>query len=282
MKSKTAIKAGLDLIMTLVFALLFNKMVLGLTFHEAAGLAIGFAILIHLVLNYKWIVQITKRFFSKELPLRIRLGYVLNILLFLSFIAIIVSGIFISKVFLVSVRGFGTLNYKIIHTGASKLALVLIGVHIGLHWSFIKHILMKVFGKVNVKVRKVLALVAVLTLIIGGGYSFWSAGIISHIGGGMEGGHEMGARGEKPSFDGQVTSDDGQVSFPDQSERDSSEFSGKERGGELGMTSISITNVFSVIAKYVSIMGFVATITAILDQMIIRNKRKRLILSPNI
>ncbi len=49
MKKINLLKISLDIFMAIVFALLFNKMVIArLAFHEIAGLAIGFAFIIHM------------------------------------------------------------------------------------------------------------------------------------------------------------------------------------------------------------------------------------------
>ncbi|MHC1681522.1 MAG: hypothetical protein AB6733_00955 [Clostridiaceae bacterium] len=62
MKKINFIKISLDLIMGIIFALLFNKNVLGgLTFHEIAGLAMGFAVLVHILLNWKWVINVFKK-----------------------------------------------------------------------------------------------------------------------------------------------------------------------------------------------------------------------------
>lgn len=43
MMKRNMIKFGIDFAMVVVFDLLFNKMVLGMAFHEIAGLAIGYS-----------------------------------------------------------------------------------------------------------------------------------------------------------------------------------------------------------------------------------------------
>lgn len=93
------VKLTLDILMGMTFALLFNKMVLGgLTFHEIAGTAIGFAVLAHVLLNVNYVKKITLRLFNKSLPGKTRLGYALNVLLLLSMIFILFSGFVISRV----------------------------------------------------------------------------------------------------------------------------------------------------------------------------------------
>ncbi|MEH7417955.1 DUF4405 domain-containing protein, partial [Neobacillus drentensis] len=51
---------------------------------------------------------------------------------------IMVSGIFISKVVLPNLRYFPNVNWMPIHIFSSILGLVIVGIHIGLHWNWIK------------------------------------------------------------------------------------------------------------------------------------------------
>ena len=67
MNKKNIIKYILDIFLGLGFVLLLDKMALGMKLHEIIGLTMGGAVLIHLVLNYKWITGITKKLFSKSL-----------------------------------------------------------------------------------------------------------------------------------------------------------------------------------------------------------------------
>lgn len=78
MKKIIYVKIILDILMVLVFTLLFNKMVLGMQFHEVAGLAIGAAVLVHCGLNWKWIKGVTLKLFNRKLPIKTRLGYIFN------------------------------------------------------------------------------------------------------------------------------------------------------------------------------------------------------------
>lgn len=99
MKKINIIKISLDILMILIFALLFNKMVFsGQAFHEIAGLAIGLAFIIHKALNWKWLVQVTRNIFTGKISLRTRIGCVVDVLLLISMATIITSGVLISRV----------------------------------------------------------------------------------------------------------------------------------------------------------------------------------------
>ena len=101
MKKINYVKFALDLLMGIVFALFFNHRILGgLMYHETAGLAIGAAIVIHLIFNHTWIHKITAALFQKGLPLKTRIGWIVDFLLLIDMFVMILAGISISKVLL--------------------------------------------------------------------------------------------------------------------------------------------------------------------------------------
>ena len=111
----------------------------GLWFHEIAGLAICLCYILHMVLNWSWIKVTTVRFFRKNAG-RSRLNYVMDILLLASFTLIIVSGMAIARMINFSWLGFDIehrMIYRSIHTSISMLALIIAGIHVGLHWDWI-------------------------------------------------------------------------------------------------------------------------------------------------
>ena len=67
-----------------------------------------------------------------------RLSYVLNISLLLDMSLILLSGLSISKVLLPDFGYFSSINWLPIHIVSSFIGLVLVGIHIGLHWNWIK------------------------------------------------------------------------------------------------------------------------------------------------
>ena len=110
----------------------------GIAIHEWLGIAFGAAIITHLLLHWQWIVEITRRFFSKaQWPARI--NYILNMLLFIDITLIIFSGLMISEVALplVGIQLAQSGSWRGIHGTAADLFLVLVGLHVALHWDWI-------------------------------------------------------------------------------------------------------------------------------------------------
>jgi hypothetical protein len=110
----------------------------GIAIHEwltVAGIAALFA---HLLLSWKWIVEVTRRFLSK-LTTKARINYILNIALFIDMTLIMFTGLMISEVVLPS---FGislgqNFVWRRLHSITADLFVPLLGLHAGLHWSWI-------------------------------------------------------------------------------------------------------------------------------------------------
>ena len=110
----------------------------GQTIHEWLGLAVGAGIITHLLLHWKWIVNVVRRFFSR-LPGQVRINALLNSLLFVTVTLIIFSGVMISKVVLntFGLSGSHDMIWRWLHTSATNAALIIVGLHIALHWKWI-------------------------------------------------------------------------------------------------------------------------------------------------
>jgi hypothetical protein len=120
------------------FLLATDPRATGQTIHEWLGVAFGAAIIVHLLLHWKWIVNVVRRFFSK-LPGQVRLNSILNTLLFITVTLIIFSGIMISKVVLSTFGLTGQHDgiWRIVHTTATNVALIIVGLHVALHWKWV-------------------------------------------------------------------------------------------------------------------------------------------------
>lgn len=133
-QNRNKLNLFLDILLVVVFAVEMETRFTGLRIHELLGLGFSVAILIHLLLHWDWVVAITKQFFRKLLH-ESRLNYVLNALLLIDMIVIAVSGILISRTLGLNFDGGRALQP--IHIMASYLSLVLIGLHVALHWKWI-------------------------------------------------------------------------------------------------------------------------------------------------
>ena len=181
MKKINYIKFLIDIIMVLIFTLLFNKRIFVMSFHEIAGLAIGAVFLVHCGLNWKWIKGITLKFFNKNMTIKTRILYILDIILLINIAVIIISGVFISKVVFVNLGLIHISYFKIIHIFAAYLSLMIIGIHLGLHWNWVIMIFKKIFKIPQKNIISYLSKVIVLLVLVFGIYCFNSVGYMSKI-----------------------------------------------------------------------------------------------------
>ncbi len=69
----------------------------GLAVHEWLSIALIVPLLVHLVINWEWTVHVTKRFFERLFSVS-RLNLVVDVALFVSTVAVMVSGLAVSSV----------------------------------------------------------------------------------------------------------------------------------------------------------------------------------------
>jgi hypothetical protein len=265
---KNIVKIALDTVMILLLILMYNAKVISITFHELGGLIVCGLFLIHKALNIKWITRVTQRLFDKTLPLKTKVGYAVDALLLIAVTFIAVSGIMISKV-LFSGTSSGILM-KPLHYFAAAVAIVLVGIHLGLHWDFIAAMFKR---RIRLPRSAAITLSALfLTAIISyGAYSMamtrftaWIAAPFSSAAvqdsglgkpGGQTPGNGMGHGGEGGGF------------------KDGGEFHGT---GAPGTASVNFTQILSVVASFGSIVGCFAAATYWLDRLAnTRRKRRR-------
>ncbi|MGL4774568.1 MAG: DUF4405 domain-containing protein [Clostridium sp.] len=270
MKKINYIKIVLDILMAIVFVLLFNKMaVVPMTFHEFAGLFIGVVFITHITLNFKWVKQVTLKLFDSKVNARIKLGYIINVLLLICFVLIIISGALISKVVLPNFRINSSLSFKAIHMSMSYIALMIVGIHIGLHWNWIVNVFKKIFGilEKNNSIG-VIAKVVVMLLFIYGAYNIYSVNYMSKVslittsfsGGQTERGHQLEGKPRNGSIEGTNTErrlqgDNQRVGEP-------------LKGGRNNVSP----NVIGLIARYISIISVFSIITFYFEKLVVKKK----------
>ena len=147
-------KFFLSLALTIVMLLLMDpRSFYGLAFHEWAGLIIGIFFILHKILNWGWIKKVTVGFFRKCTG-RARLNYILDVLLLAGMIMMILSGIAIARTIDFSWINLGgsRVFWRVMHTSSSFITLALFGIHLGLHWNWVRkrlHLKLAKNGKEN-------------------------------------------------------------------------------------------------------------------------------------
>jgi hypothetical protein len=144
------IKFSLDCLLLIAFVLLMDpRSFYGLTFHEWAGLVIGAFFILHTLLSWGFVRTVTLRFFG-PIKQRPRVNYVVDILLLFWVSLAIVSGLAIARTIDFSWMGFSRSSmmfWRTLHISSSMIALVAVGVHLGLHWSWVMARIRPVSGR---------------------------------------------------------------------------------------------------------------------------------------
>ncbi|MDE7309776.1 MAG: DUF4405 domain-containing protein [Lachnospiraceae bacterium] len=177
MKPKMIMKIFVDIAMTVILLLLMSYEKIGQEAHEWIGIAIFVMFIAHHILNHRWSRNLFK---GKYTALRI-LQISLVILVLLSMIGSMVSGIILSRHAL-SFLGInsGRAFARNLHMLSAYWGFVFMSLHLGIHWGMIMGIARKLAKKPS-EVRKWI-LRAAAALIAGYGvYAFIERNIGSYM-----------------------------------------------------------------------------------------------------
>ena len=142
MSKQLLFRLAIDFIMTALMLTAFAYQLTGNLAHEVIGVAIFLLFIAHNALNRRWY----KNLFTGKYSLRRTLGTIVNFLLAAVMILLAISSIMISRdVFAFWDLG-GGFEARQLHTLSSYWGLVLVSVHLGLHWSMILGAIRKMTG----------------------------------------------------------------------------------------------------------------------------------------
>lgn len=276
---KSIFKAILDLIMTVLLVLMFDKMVLGLKFHEIGGLVVIVLFLVHLIGNWKWIISVSKNLFNKNIPIKTKVNYIINVLLFIDAIIILVTGILISKIVF---KSFGLPNIgmaKFLHFFSSALFIILAGAHIGLHWQWIVAIFKKIFKiPLTFKLNKILTIISVTAiLILGVGnmvnskFSMWLKSPFSYQNMQKEENsqNEQSQHSQKQNEQNQNEQNQNKQSSNKTNQKRETQKSRQEKQGS-STEGIDIIKVITTSLKFISIISIFSVISYYLKKLFLR------------
>jgi hypothetical protein len=145
-------KFSLDCLLLVAFLILMDpRSFYGLTFHEWAGLIVGAFFIIHILASWDFVKAVTLGFFGC-VKNRARLNYVVDVVLLVLLTLAIVSGLPIARTIDFSWMGFSRTSmiyWRTLHTTSSMLALLAIGIHLGLHWDWVTSRILPSAGRVG-------------------------------------------------------------------------------------------------------------------------------------
>jgi hypothetical protein len=137
-KNLTRVKLTVDLVIFFAFLIAMDPRSSGIAVHEWLATAALAALIVHLLLSWDWIVQISRRFLGR-VNLQTRINYILNWLLFIDGSIMMLSGFMISEAVFPALgielpRNFA---WRELHDMTANLFLLLLGLHTALHWGWV-------------------------------------------------------------------------------------------------------------------------------------------------
>lgn len=136
--SRNQIKLYSDILLFVAFVLTNIPQTTGIPFHEWISVFFIVPLMVHILLDWKWVVSVTKRIF-KKLPGEVRFNQIWDLLIFIMMVLALSTGFLISEAALpaigihVAVDSF----WSMMHDLTANLTMVLIGVHLAMHWGWI-------------------------------------------------------------------------------------------------------------------------------------------------
>lgn len=143
MTTKKILQIIIDLAITAMLPVLMAYSLVGESIHEWVGISMFILFIIHHILNCRWHQNLLK---GKYSGIRI-IGTVINVLLFGIMICLMISGIILSRhVFIFLHINAGIAIAREVHLFAAYWGLVLMSLHLGLHWSILMGVTKKITG----------------------------------------------------------------------------------------------------------------------------------------
>lgn len=148
--SPTTVNYLVDLAIFLAFLVAMDPHSTGIAVHEWLSIAFGAAIITHLLLHWSWLVGITRRLFG-HVTGEARVNYILNWLFFIDMTIVLFTGIMISEAVLpaLGLSVAHSFAWRRLHDLSANLALLILGLHVALHWRWIVNTTKGFFGRVR-------------------------------------------------------------------------------------------------------------------------------------
>lgn len=127
------IKMIIDILLFVITLLLMNINITGRFNHEVLGVFLTLLLFIHIILNYKWIKQVTKNF--KKINKQTKILYIIDILIFIVYFITIILGLITSSVF--NFKLSSSLKLMLLHYIFGRFALIFMLIHLGFHLKYL-------------------------------------------------------------------------------------------------------------------------------------------------
>ncbi|CDM68043.1 putative membrane protein [Clostridium bornimense] len=162
-------KIFVNVAMTIIYLLLMTLSITGVLVHEILGVAILVLVMIHIIYHKQWLKVVGQGIFNNRIKVRAKVMWIVDIVMIISMLIIIVTGIGISK-YIFSFLNIGNSNImKSLHVSASYIFLISISIHIGFHFNWVLNMFRRIWGiKEDFKTRKIILRVLAIILVLNG------------------------------------------------------------------------------------------------------------------
>lgn len=146
--SSNQIKLYMDIFLLVSFIIVNIPQSTGIPFHEWVSVLFIVPLLVHILLDWQWIVNITKRMFGR-LPGEVRFNHIFDLVIFIMMTLALMTGFVISEAALPAIGIHVTIDpfWSMVHDLTANLTMVLIGVHLAMHWGWIVNAVKRYFGR---------------------------------------------------------------------------------------------------------------------------------------
>lgn len=146
--SSNQLKLYADIVLFISFVLVNIPQATGIPFHEWASILFIAPLLVHILLDWKWIVNVTKRMF-KRLPGEVRFNHIFDLIIFIMMTLALMTGFVVSEAALPAIGIHVTIDpfWSMMHDLTANLTMVLIGVHLAMHWGWIVNAVKRYLGR---------------------------------------------------------------------------------------------------------------------------------------
>jgi cytochrome b561 len=131
-------KLAVNTILAVSFVAISAPLITRIPVHEWLSLAFIVILGLHVLFSWSWIVGVTRKVLGR-LRGELRFNYVLDVLSYVAMVVVMISGIVISEAALPAMGLPRPRDrfWSIIHSLSAKAILVLVGVHLAMHWDWV-------------------------------------------------------------------------------------------------------------------------------------------------
>jgi len=128
----------LDLGIFSIFLIVANPHLTGSTVHEWLALSLAGTVLTHILVHWKWVMNVAVNFF-KNLWHQSRLNLAVNTLFFVTMLGSLISGLMISQSVMpaLGIQLAADRSMRMLHSTFSNASMAVMAVHVALHWKWV-------------------------------------------------------------------------------------------------------------------------------------------------